>query len=80
MAKKEIVDKLNNLAFKQRVKLIELCGTYTGPIHLGGDLSMTDVLIALYHYGMKIDPKNISSGLSINLKFSPFQLFSIFLE
>ena len=60
MANKEIVDKLNKLAYQQRVKLIELCGTYAGPVHIGGDLSMTDVLIALYHYGMNVDPKNIA--------------------
>ena len=60
MAKKEIVDKLNDLAYQTRVKLIELSGSYGGTVHIGGDLSTTDVLTALYHYGMNVDPKNIT--------------------
>jgi len=60
MADPEIVKKLKELAYRQRVSLIELCGAYEGPVHIGGDLSMTDVLVALYHYGMNVDPKNIA--------------------
>lgn len=60
MADKSTVARLKELAYLQRVKLIELCGAYEGTVHIGGDLSMTDVLIALYHYGMKVDPNDIS--------------------
>ena len=59
MADMETVARLKDLAYRQRVKLIELCGAYDGPVHIGGDLSLTDVLIALYHYGMHVDPDNI---------------------
>ena len=41
------------------VKLLELCGSYAGSVHIGGDLSMTDMLIALYHHAMNVDPKDI---------------------
>jgi transketolase len=44
-----------------RKKLINLCGNYDGIVHIGGDLSMTDLLIGLYHHGMKVDPKDIKS-------------------
>ena len=60
MAKEDVVRRLEALAYQQRVKLITLCGTYAGPVHIGGDMSMTDVLVALYHYGMNVDPKDIS--------------------
>ena len=60
MADQQTVKRLRELAYRQRVKLIELCGSYDGPVHIGGDLSMTDILIALYHYGMHVDPGDIN--------------------
>ena len=59
MASKQDIARLEELAYEMRRKLLEFCGTYEGTVHIGGDLSMTDILIALYHYGLKIDPKNI---------------------
>ena len=60
MADMQTVQRLEELAYRQRVKLLELCGKYAGPVHIGGDLSMTDVLVALYHYGLNVDPRDIS--------------------
>jgi len=61
MADMETVGRLRELAYRQRVRLVELCGAYSGPVHIGGDLSMTDVLVALYHYGMNVDPNDIAA-------------------
>jgi transketolase len=55
------VQRLIKLAYEMRKKLINLCGNYDGIVHIGGDLSMTDLLIGLYHHGMKVDPKQIKS-------------------
>ncbi len=61
MADKQEVSRLEKLAYEMRKKLINLCGNYDGIVHIGGDLSMTDLLIGLYHHGMKVDPKDIKS-------------------
>ena len=60
MANPKTVKRLKDLAYQQRVRLITLCGAYNGPVHIGGDMSMTDMLIALYHYGMNVDPNDIA--------------------
>lgn len=60
MANPDTVKRLKELAYQQRVNLITLCGAYNGAVHIGGDLSMTDMLIALYHYGMNVNPDDIS--------------------
>jgi transketolase len=61
MADPKEVRRLQELAYETRKKLINLCGHYDGIVHIGGDLSMTDILIGLYHHGMKVDPKDIKS-------------------
>jgi transketolase len=61
MADPKEVKRLQTLAYEMRKKLIHLCGNYDGIVHIGGDLSMTDLLIGLYHHGMNVDPKNIKS-------------------
>lgn len=53
------VERLEDLAYELRVKLIELCGTYEGAVHIGGDLSAADILTVLYEYGMTVDPADI---------------------
>jgi transketolase len=58
MAEKQEVMRLKGLAYEMRMKLIDLCGTYSGAVHIGGDLSMTDLLIGLFHHGMNVDPTN----------------------
>ena len=60
MATEQEIARLEKLAYEMRSKLLEFCGSYEGTVHIGGDLSMTDILIALYHYGLKVDPKDIS--------------------
>lgn len=59
MADPKEVKRLQELAFEMRKKLINLCGQYDGIVHIGGDLSMTDLLIGLYHYGMNVNPNDI---------------------
>lgn len=54
------VEELEELAFELRAKLLHLCGTYEGAVHIGGDLSVADILTVLFHYGMKVDPKDFS--------------------
>jgi transketolase len=61
MADPKEVRRLQELAYDMRKKLITLCGSYDGIVHIGGDLSMTDLLIGLYHHGMRVDPKDIKS-------------------
>lgn len=55
------VEKLEDLAFELRSKLLHLCGTYEGAVHIGGDLSAADIFTALYHYGLDVDPSDISN-------------------
>ena len=59
MAKKKEVARLQELAYQMRVNLVKLCGSYAGNIHMGGDMSMSDVLTCLFHHTMNIDPKDI---------------------
>jgi transketolase len=61
MADPKEVKRLQQLAREMREKLLNLCGHYDGIVHIGGDLSMTDLLIGLYHHGMKVDPGDIKS-------------------
>jgi transketolase len=55
------VAELEELAFELRTKLLHLCGTYEGAVHIGGDLSSADILTALFSYGMKVDPTDIAN-------------------
>ena len=59
MADPKEVRRLQELACEMRKMLLNLCGNYDGIVHIGGDLSMTDLLIGLYHHGLKVNPKNI---------------------
>lgn len=54
------VEDLENAAFDMRTKLLELCGAYDGPVHIGGDLSAADLFTVLFSYGLRIDPQDIS--------------------
>lgn len=51
--------RLEDLALELRVKLMQLCGTYKGAVHIGGDLSAADILTVLYHHAMDVDPGDI---------------------
>lgn len=54
------VRRLQDIAHQARVNLCKLCGAYSGNIHMGGDMSMIDVLTCLYHHTMNVDPGDIS--------------------
>lgn len=58
MRDKQQVLEMKELAYKMRQNLLRLGASYSGSMHFGGTLSMTDALIALFHYGMKLDPEN----------------------
>ena len=60
MKQKPSVAQLEALAYELRRKLLEMCGTYGGIVHIGGDLSVADILTALFHYGLNIDPLDIA--------------------
>lgn len=55
------VEELEELSFELRQKLLQLCGTYEGAVHIGGDLSAADILTALFHYGLNVDPTDIAN-------------------
>ncbi|MFG6475906.1 transketolase [Microbacterium sp. P06] len=55
------VEELEELSFELRTKLLELCGTYEGAVHIGGDLSAADIFTVLFHYGMHVDPTDIAN-------------------
>jgi transketolase len=59
MADPKEVRRLQDLALEMRKKLLYLCGHYEGAVHIGGDLSMTDILIGLFHHGMNVNPEDI---------------------
>ena len=51
------IQELEKAALEIRINLLTLCNKET--IHIGGDLSITDVMTVLWQYQMKYDPKNI---------------------
>ena len=59
MADVKEIQRLEDLAYDVRRKLLHLCNTYEGAVHIGGDLSSTDMMVALWHHGMKNNPENI---------------------
>ncbi len=61
MADIQEVKRLEDLAYEMRSMLLNLCGEYEGAVHIGGDLSMTDLLIGLFHHGLYLDPDDIKA-------------------
>ena len=59
MDQKQEIARLKELAYEMRIKLLKFCGSYEGSVHIGGDLSMTEILIALWHHTIRCDPSNI---------------------
>ena len=53
------VDELREAALKIRKNLLRLCSIQA--IHIGGDLSITDVMTVLWQYQMNFDPKDIKN-------------------
>jgi transketolase len=60
MADKETALKLTDLAFEFRLKLMRLCYESGDSVHIGGDMSSAEIMLALYHYKMNVDPTDIS--------------------
>lgn len=60
MADKNEVERLKKLAYEVRVRLVHLCGTYDGAVHIGGDLSSADMMTCLIHHGLNISPEKIN--------------------
>ena len=60
MENKPTISQMEDLAYDLRKKLLTMCGTYNGIVHIGGDLSVADILTVLFQYGLNVDPKDIS--------------------
>lgn len=56
MAHPDIVKKLDKNALEVKTKLLELADKVE--IHIGGDLSIADMMTAVWTHAMKFDPKN----------------------
>ncbi len=56
MISENTIQKLKEQAQRIRLNLVRLCSKEA--IHIGGDLSITDVMTVLWLYQMKYDPKN----------------------
>ena len=56
MAREELIHRLEKEALEIRKDLLELCSQQL--IHIGGDLSVADVMTALWRYQMRYDPEN----------------------
>ena len=56
ITKPQTVDDLKKAALEVRKKLLKLCSMQT--IHIGGDLSVADLMTVLWQYQMNYDPQN----------------------
>ncbi|MDY6827387.1 MAG: transketolase [Bacillota bacterium] len=56
MSDKKSIGELKDLACEARKNILRLC--HKGATHIGGDLSMADVMTVLFQYGMKYNPEN----------------------
>lgn len=61
MATKQEIQHLKDLAYDARKKLCLLCGAYEGSIHMGGDMSMMDALVCLFHHTMHVGPELVQN-------------------
>lgn len=57
MVDKKQILRLQEEAYQVRYDLCKLCGAYNGNIHMGGDMSMIDVLTCLFQRTMHIGPE-----------------------
>ena len=60
MATDQELARLDELTHEMRTKLITFCGTFGGSVHIGGDLSMAEILVVLYNHALNVDPKDIA--------------------
>jgi transketolase len=56
MADQQTVKRLEEAALDVRLNLLELCSRTN--IHIGGDMSVCDIMTAIWQYAMKYDAKN----------------------
>lgn len=56
MANMELVKKLDTISLENKLDLLELCSQKA--IHIGGDLSVCDMMTVIWQYAMKYDPQN----------------------
>ena len=54
---KKTIQELDRAALEVRLNLLKLCNKEV--IHIGGDLSITDVMTVLWQYQMKYNPSNL---------------------
>ena len=57
MADKATVERLQDKALEMRKRLLRLAHE-AGSLHIGGDLSMTDEMTAIFEYLLNVDAKN----------------------
>ena len=60
MNNKKSIEELKDLSYELRYKLLTMCGTYGGIVHIGGDLSIADIFTVLFHNTLNINPKDIN--------------------
>jgi len=56
MEERPTIEMLERNAAEMRKHLLRLCHR-AGSLHIGGDLSMADLVTALFQYGLRIDPR-----------------------
>lgn len=59
------ITELKKAALEIRKNLLKLCSIQS--IHIGGDLSITDVMTVLWQYQMNYDPIDIKMKIEIDL-------------
>jgi transketolase len=57
MADKATIENLRQSVYEYRKQILKLCHK-CGGLHIGGDLSCAEMLVALYMHTLRIDPKN----------------------
>ena len=58
--------KLKEIAKDLRLDIIDTMG-YAGGAHVGGSMSMMDIMTVLYFKYLKVDPKNPNGKIEIDL-------------
>lgn len=61
MADPNVIAQLKETAHEMRKNLLRMCCEVEGALHIGGDLSMADMLTALYAYKINVDPKDVKN-------------------
>lgn len=56
MANNVIIKQLEKDAFDMRINILKMCCEIEGPMHIGGDLSIVDIMTALFKYKLNINP------------------------